>query len=99
MADSSTEATPSTTSPSPGINSPGDDHDPVAGAQASTRHLPPWIHLRFQFVGDGFRTGLAQRVGLRLAAALGHGLGEIGEKHREPQPERDLKLKSKSNMP
>ena len=32
----------------------------------------------------------AQRVGLRLAARLGHGLGEVGEEHGEPQPERDL---------
>ena len=33
--------------------------------------------------------GLAQRVGLRLAAPLGHRLGEVREEHREPQPERD----------
>ena len=33
---------------------------------------------------------LAQRVGLRLAAAFGHRLGEVGEQHREPEPEREL---------
>ena len=31
---------------------------------------------------------LAQRIGLRLAAALRHGLGEVGEQHGEPQPQR-----------
>ena len=30
---------------------------------------------------------LAQRRGLRLAAPLGHRLGEVGEQHREPQPQ------------
>ncbi len=43
-------------------------------------------------LGLGFGAGLAQVVGLRLAASLGHRLGEVGEQHREPQPERDLKL-------
>ena len=31
----------------------------------------------------------AQRRGLRLAAALGDALGEVGEQQREPEPERD----------
>ena len=31
---------------------------------------------------------LPQRVGLRLAASLGHRLGEVREEHREPEPER-----------
>ena len=30
----------------------------------------------------------AQRRGLGLAAALGHRLGEVGEEHGEPQPQR-----------
>ena len=30
----------------------------------------------------------AQRLGLGLAAPLGQRLGEVGEQHREPQPER-----------
>ena len=30
----------------------------------------------------------ASRLG--LAAAFGHGFGEVGEEHREPEPERDL---------
>ena len=32
------------------------------------------------------RARLAQRVGLRLAAPLGHRLGEVGEQHGEPEP-------------
>ena len=45
-------------------------------------------------VGDRLRSGFAQRVGLRLAAAFGHGFGKIGEQHREPQPERDLQVEA-----
>ena len=47
-------------------------------------------------LGDGLALGLAQRVGLRLAAALGHGLGKVGEQHREPQPERDLQIEAEA---
>ncbi len=43
-------------------------------------------------LGLGFGAGLAQVVGLGLAASLGHRFGEVGEQHREPQPQRDLKL-------
>ena len=35
-----------------------------------------------------------QRFGLRLAATFGHGFGEIGEQHREPQPQDDLEGKA-----
>ena len=45
-------------------------------------------------VGDGLGPRLAQRVGLRLAAAFGHRLGEVGEQHGEPEPERDLQLEA-----
>ena len=47
-------------------------------------------------LGDGLALGLAQRVGLGLAAALGHGLGKVGEQHREPQPERDLQVEAEA---
>ena len=33
---------------------------------------------------------LAQRLRLRLAAPLRDRFGEVGEQHREPEPERDL---------
>ena len=39
--------------------------------------------------GDGVGPGLAQRGGLRLAAALGHRLGEVGEQHGEPEERGD----------
>ena len=32
----------------------------------------------------------AQGIGLRLAAPFGHRFGEIGEQHREPEPDGDL---------
>ena len=35
-----------------------------------------------------------QRIGLRLAAAFGDRLGEVGEQHREPQPQDDLELEA-----
>ena len=41
-------------------------------------------------LGLGLVAGLAQACGLRLAAALGDGFGEIGEQHGEPQPDDDL---------
>ncbi len=37
---------------------------------------------------------LAQRIGLGLAAPLGHGLGEIGKKHGNPQPDCHLEAKA-----
>ncbi len=93
IADSSTDATPSTISPSAGMNSPaltitrsflrrlgaGNDLDPPA---------------RPESVRDRFGPRLAQRVGLRLAAAFRHRFGEVGEQHGEPQPERDLELEA-----
>ena len=42
----------------------------------------------------GFALRLAKRFSLRLAAPLGHRLGEVREQHRQPQPERDLQLEA-----
>ena len=39
--------------------------------------------------GGGLRFCLPQRLGLRLAPAFGHRLGEVGEEHGEPQPQGD----------
>ena len=39
-------------------------------------------------MGECGCTGGAQRVGLGLAASLGDRLGDVGEDHRQPQPER-----------
>ena len=48
-------------------------------------------------LGARVAAALAQRFGLRLAASLRHRLGEIGEQHREPQPERDLAGEQRRN--
>ena len=95
IADSSTEATPSMISPSPGMNSPACDHDEIVLAEAVRRHDLRAI-ARGDPVRHGFGAGLPQRVGLRLAAPFGHGFGEVGEQHREPQPERDLQLEAEA---
>jgi hypothetical protein len=89
IALSSTEATPSTMSPSPGISSPADTtsmpacscDDGMPATSASNRALG-------HAVGEHVLASPAQRRGLRLAAALGHRLGEVGEPHGQPQPGR-----------
>ena len=45
-------------------------------------------------MGLRFRARLAQRVGLRLAAPLGHGFCEVGKQHREPKPKCNLQSKA-----
>ena len=88
IADSSTVAAPSMISPSPGINSPAltTTTSSLRNSSAVTFSVPEPLDS----VGIGLRARLAQRIGLRLAAALGHGFGEIGKEHREPEPESDL---------
>ena len=44
-----------------------------------------------QAAGHGVLARLAQAVGLGLAAAFGHGFGEVGEEHGEPEPDRQLR--------
>ena len=91
IADSSTEATPSMTSPSLGIRSP---------VSTSTRS-PCFERGRVDQIEsarlgglDALRLSLGARptqgVGLRLATTFGHRFGEIGEQHGEPQPDGDL---------
>ena len=99
IAASLTEATPSITSPSLGIRSP-----------ASTSTISPGLS---DAAGDGARLrvagrqqlghrvglGLAQGRGLGLAAAFGDRFGEIGEQHREPEPEIDLEGEGQMRPP
>ena len=92
MAASLTEAMPSTTSPSPGIRSPASTSTRSPMSRSSAEHagvqsLRSGSYSRLATV-CGAR--LAQGVGLRPAAPFGHGLGEVGEQHREPEPGRDL---------
>ena len=67
----------------------GVHHDHVVLAEARRRHLLHAIAGR-QPVRHRFGPRLSERVCLRLAAALRHRLGEVGEQDREPQPEGDL---------
>ena len=85
MADSSTVAMPSTTSPSPGMTSPASTttRSPIRSSAPGTCSSAPSAASRRATVS---RLGPAQRLGLRLAAALGDGLGEVREQHGEPQP-------------
>ena len=89
IADSSTDAMPSTISPSPGISSPAS-----ITTRSPLRSCDAEITSRQILAGDDpprdrLLAHLAQRVGLRLAAALGDGLREVREQHGEPQPQRD----------
>ena len=67
----------------------GDDEHHVALAELVGGDLFG-LAVVAQAVGGGLGAAGAQGVGLRLAAALGHRLGEVGEEHREPQPDADL---------
>ena len=81
------------TSPSPGMNSPADTKttSPERSLELATLLDLPSGSKRLR---HRLRLGLAQSVGLRLAASFGHGLGKVGEQHREPQPERDLQVEA-----
>jgi hypothetical protein len=67
------------------------DQDDVAELQIERVHrlILPACGIR-ETLRHGVRAHAAQGVGLRLAAPLGDGLGEIREQHREPQPGGDL---------
>ena len=92
MAPSLTEATPSITSPSEGMMSPASTSTMSPTLRLVRRHA---LVLRPVVVGRGAwpASRYASRRSdcrLRLAAALGHRLGEIREQHREPEPQDDL---------
>ena len=84
IADSSTEAMPSITVPSPGISSPASTT--TTSPRRSSRGRPS---RRRRAGARPSRAHRAQRGGLRLAAALGQRLGQVAEDHRQPQPDRD----------
>ena len=89
MADSSTVAMPSTTSPSPGTTSPGPTttRSPTVRSDAATVSNEPSAPSP-----PGRRRRSGSPAGSppgRLPAALGHGLGHVGEEDGGPQPERD----------
>ena len=98
MADSSTEATPSITVPSAGIACPASTTttSPFRSCEEGTCSTLPVARAAERL---GLGPGFAQVLGLRLAAPFGHGLGEVGEKHREPEPERDLAAEERFTAP
>ena len=66
----------------------GEDLDHVTAGELGRRHLLE-AAVGQAPVSDRRRARRAQRLGLGLAAALGNRLGEVGEEHGQPQPERD----------
>ena len=94
MADSSTDATPSMISPSPGMICPADhDHDgrrPAGRSETVSSTSTPDRRCQAGYAGVVLAR-LAQGVGLGLAARLGQRLGEVGEQDGQEQPdvERD----------
>ncbi len=88
MADSSTEAIPSTISPSDGMRSFASQTtmSPLFSSAAGTSSSVPSARSRRASVSERI---LRRRVGLRLAPSLGHGLGEVGEDHGQKQPDGD----------
>ena len=92
IAASLTEAMPSMTSPSDGMVSPASTSTMSPTFSARARHQLVVLGVAGRsssFACVSVRVP-PQRVGLRLAAAFGDRLGEVGEQHREPQPEDDL---------
>jgi hypothetical protein len=74
----------------------GLDHDDIALRQQRCRHLLGGCGRRVVALrpaadtpGDRVGLGPAKRLSLRLAAALGDRLGQVGEHDGEPQPDRD----------
>ena len=72
----------------------GLDPDDIALAQRRRRHGLERAVGALAF-GHRFGLGAPQRIGLRLASSLGHRFREVGEQHRQPEPERDLQLEAK----
>ena len=84
IADSSTEAMPSITVPSPGITSPASTTTTSPRCSCGRGDLAAVGQPR-----GGLGAHRAQRGGLRAAAALGQRLGEVGEDDGQPQPDGD----------
>ena len=75
-----------------------DQHD-IADLEAGAGHQPIGLAGTVQQLGLALGAGLLQRLRLRLAAAFGDGFGEIGEQHREPQPQDDLEGEAEASPP
>ena len=101
IADSLTDATPSTMSPSPGMTSPASTST-TSPRRRSSAFTPSTTPPRFCGIdialGASVAARAAQGVGLRLAAPFGDGLGEIRKQHREPEPCGDLAGKHRRSV-
>ena len=76
-----------------------DQHD-VADLQAGAGDELVVLGIRrLQQLGLRLGALAPQRIGLRLAAALGNGLREVGEQNRQPQPQDDLEREAKVAAP
>ena len=90
IADSSTLAIPSTTSPSPGMISPAS----TTTRSPTSRSVSPGTAPRVPSACASRRAVVSVLAARRVAACalpapLGHGLGEVGEDDGEPQPDHD----------
>ena len=94
ITDSSTVAMPSITSPSPGIRSPVSaiTISPERSFEAETVSILPFASKRLAMES----VFVFRRFGLRLAARFRHGFREVGEQHREPEPDGNLDFKETS---
>ncbi len=97
IAASLTEAMPSITSPSPGMTSPASQttRSPACSSVGRDALVDLMVVRHQQPFGRRLCAGLAQRVGLRLAAAFRHRLGEVGKQYGEPQPDRRSAARSR----
>ena len=91
MALSSTDATPTVTSPSPGIVSPvsTSTRSPFLSCDPGTT---PTIAFGVRFpkkLRHDVSPCAFERSCLRFASSLGHGFGKIGEQQGKPEPEAD----------
>ena len=98
MADSSTEATPSTISPSAGMTCPASTttRSPARSAVEETT-WPSCVAGPSSAEGRACPARVcAEAVGLGLAARLGQRLGEVGEQDRQEQPDVQRRSGSRS---
>ena len=76
----------------------GSNIDDVARAQLPACNLLK-AAVGHVALGHGLALGFAQRVGLRLTTAFGHGFSKVCKQHREPQPQSDLQVEAEAGAP
>ena len=68
----------------------------VAGAEVGAEGRFQWCAVGAKADWRWFRSelGATECIGLGFATAFSHGFGEVGEEHREPEPEGDLQIEA-----